>query len=262
MLSAIDPKDFLEVKQKHLELVSQFPLINSVLSRVQHGLVYADAARDWVFVCTKSGFSLVSARGDAAVDQKFLEFLLQNKEIPEYIHLYRAAGSFPGYLETNWPKYKLRRRAQFRNYHRDRTYDDKDLLPAGYRIAVMQELSFEQLDEAFGLNFGHRYWDTKEDFLNRGIGACIVTEHGEPVAICYSACVVDGIAEVDVVVLPEHRGKRFLRIVSGPFLNQAISRNLVSHWDAFIENSRSYMMPQKFDMTLIQEYDLLSVFLR
>ena len=67
-------------------------------------------------------------------------------------------------------------------------------------------------------------------------------EHREPAAICYSACVVDGIAEMDTVVLPEHRGKRFLRIVSEPYFNQTIDKNLVAHWDTFIENSPSYVI--------------------
>jgi hypothetical protein len=67
---------------------------------------------------------------------------------------------------------------------------------------------------------------------------------------------------MDTLVLPEHRGKRFMRIVSEPFFNQTIDKNLVAHWDTFIENSASYVMAQKFELTQIQEYDLLSVFLR
>ena len=262
MLSTIDPADFDQIKQKHHKLVSQFPLINAVLSHVQQGFVFADTERHWFFVCTKSGFSLVNTPEGATIGEDFLRFLRQNKEIPEYIHLYRPHGSFQNYLQSNWPKYKIRRRAQFQNYHTD-VYDEcKELLPAGYQIAVPQQLQFEQLEKAFGLNFGNRYWDSREDFLNKTVGACIVTEQGEPGAICYSACIVDGIAEVDILVLPEHRGKKFGRIVSALFFNQTISKNLVAHWDAFIENAPSYRIPRKFGLTPVQQYDLLSVFLR
>jgi hypothetical protein len=260
MLSAIKREEFSGLKQKHHELVSQFPLINGVLSSVQHGFVYADAGRDSFYVCTKSGFSLVHTPDTIGKD--FLDFLLQNKEIPEYIHLYRPHASFQQHLEANWPKFKVRRRAQFRNYNRGLYHDYKELLPAGYETATVQELDFDQLEKAFGLNFANRYWGSKTDFLNNAVGDCIVDEHREPAAICYSACVVDDIAEVDTVVLPEHRGKRFLRIVSAAYFNQTINKNLVAHWDAFIENSPSYVIGQKFDLAQIQEYDLLSVFLR
>jgi len=53
-----------------------------------------------------------------------------------------------------------------------------------------------------------------------------------------------------------------MRIVSEPFFNQTINHNLIPHWDTFIENSASYIMAQKFTLTLMQEYDLLSLFLR
>jgi hypothetical protein len=259
-LQRIDREEFSGLKQKHQEFVSQFPLINGVLSGVQHGFVYADAGRDSFYVCTKSGFSLVHTPD--TVGKEFLDFLLQNKEIPEYIHLYRPDGSFQKHLEANWPKFKVRRRVQFHNYHRDHYYEYKELLPAGYDTTTAQDIDFDKLEKAFGLNFASRYWNSKEDFLNNAVGACIVDEHREPAAICYSACVVDGIAEMDTLVLPEHRGKRFMRIVSEPFFNQTIDKNLVAHWDTFIENSPSYVMAQKFDLTQIQEYDLLSVFLR
>jgi hypothetical protein len=262
MLSEIDQERFPELKQKHLELISSHPLINAVVSGVQRGFVYADQTGDSFFVCTKSGFSVFEGPPDDNFNQPFLQFLLQNKNIPEYIHLYPPNTSFEKHLEANWPKYKVRRRAQFRNHQKELTYAYQELLPDGFHIASAQELDFEQLEEAFGLNFGSRYWNSKEDFLNTAVGACILDEQHAPVAICYSACVVDGIAEMDTLVLPEHRGKRFMRIVSEPFFNQTVTKNLIPHWDTFTANSPSYVMAQKFDLTLLQEYDLLSLFLR
>jgi len=262
MLAGIDQDDFFEVKQKHLEVVSQHPLINAVLSGIQQGFVYTDPTYDSFFVCTKSGFSLFSGPDTARFNQELLEFLLQNKDIPEYIHLYHPNSSFQNHLEANWPKFKVRRRAQFHNHHKELTYEYKELLPAGYQIAVAKDVGLEQLEGAFGLNFGSRYWNSKEDFLSKAVGACILNQDREPAAICYSACVIDGIAEMDTLVLPEYRGKRFMRIVSEPFFNQTINHNLIPHWDTFIENSASYVMAQKFALTLMQEYDLLSLFLR
>jgi len=46
------------------------------------------------------------------------------------------------------------------------------------------------------------------------------------------------------------------------YFNELVKRKLTAHWDTFIENSPSYVIGQKFDLAQIQEYDLLSVFLR
>jgi hypothetical protein len=262
MLAALDREHFVELKQKQLEFVSQYPLINAVLSGLQRGFVYADNAYDSFFVCTKFGFSLFRAPDDEAFSQYFLDFLLKNKDIPEYIHFYCAHNSFEKHLAANWPKYKVRRRAQFRNYQQDRSFKHGDLLPPGFGVATAKELEFELLESALRLDLGHRYWNSKEDFLTAGLGACIVDQSGTPVAICYAACVVNGIAEVDILVLPEHRGKKLMRIVCGACLDQTVAQNLVAHWDAFVENRPSYLMAQKFGLTLTQEYDLLSLFLR
>ena len=112
-----------------------------MVSGVQHGFVYADAGRDSFYVCTKSGFSLVHTPDQSA---KSFSTSCYKTKIPEYIHLYRPDGSFQKHLEANWPKFKVRRRAQFRNYRRSHYYDYKELLPAGYETTMVQELDFDR----------------------------------------------------------------------------------------------------------------------
>ena len=265
MLSRIEPSRYLEIKEVHHQVISQYPLINAVVSNIQAGFVYADASRQSFYIATKSGFSLFNlpdAGSASTCNHEFFEFLRRTRDIPDYIHIYRPASSFQGYIEANWDKYKIRERAQFRYHHKDSTANYERLLPPNYRIANIQAVSFEQLEAAFKLELAHRYWNSKEDFLHQAIGACILNEDNEPAAICYSACVVDGVAEMDTLVLPAYRGRRFMRIVSEPFFNLAIQRELTPHWDTFISNSASYIMAQKFELRLIQEYDLLSLLLR
>ena len=263
MLSKIKPEKYREIRAAHEDLISQFPLIDAVVSRVQDGFVYADLSMDSVFISTKSGFSLLSTVGNISSDFAALfEFLKVNREIPDYIHIYRPANWFLQHLTANWDKHKIRKRVQFRNYKKTATFNYKKLLSPEYRIATIQDVGFANLENAFKLDFGRRYWNSEVEFVTRAVGACILNENDEPVAICYSACVVDGIAEMDTLVLPEYRGKRFMRIVSEPFFNMTKERGLTPHWDTFISNSASYVMAQKFELDLIQEYDLLSILLR
>jgi hypothetical protein len=263
MLSKIDRDRYAAIKVAARERIFHHPLINAVLSLAQHGHVYRDASGESFFVSTKSGFCLYHSRTPTPeFDHELVNFLLCNESIPPYIHIYCPTESLKKYLARHWTKYKIRPRAQFRYYRREMTYGYKALLPPGYQIVSVQEIDFVQLEQAFKLDFGSRYWDSIEDFVKNAIGACILNETGEPVAICYSACIVDGIAEMDTLVLDDYRGRKFMRIVSEPFFNMAITRGLVPHWDTFVSNTASYVMAQKLGLKAVQEYDLLSVFLR
>jgi hypothetical protein len=132
----------------------------------------------------------------------------------------------------------------------------------GFRVTSIQEVGFDRLENAFELDFGGRYWNSREEFLKGAIGACILNEKSDPTAVCYSACVIEGVAEMDTLVLPDYRGRRFMRIVSEPFFNLTAARSLIPHWDTFVSNKASYVMAQKFNLQLVREYDLLSVVLR
>jgi GNAT superfamily N-acetyltransferase len=262
MLSRLKEHRYAEIKDAHRELILSYPLINGVMSGVQTGFVYADDSGRSIFICTKSGFSLFStSETDASINRNFFAFLKDNRDIPKYLHLYDPPRPFREFLEANWDQFKVRERVQFRNFRQDKTYHFRDLLPAGFQTNKMQEVPFEDLERCFNLDFGRRYWDSREEFLSKAIGACILDKHHQPAAICYSACVVEGIAEMDTLVLPEYRGRGFMRIVSEPFFNLAIERGVVPHWDTFISNSASYIMAQKFELKRIRDYDLLSLFL-
>lgn len=263
MLARLDARQYSSIKETGRDLITQYPLINAVVSGIQNGHVYADPAADAYFIATKSGFSLFHARNHSSgSDAEFFDFLRHNHEIPNYIHVYSPRQSFERFIATNWDKYRLRRRAQFRYLRDDTAYDYRQLLPAGWRIVPVQQADFDRLEQGFGLDLGARYWNSKEDFLANAVGACLLAENGEPAAICYSACVVDGTAEVDVLVSADHRGKRLARFVSEPFVEMAVSRGVVPHWDAFVANTASYLMAQKLGMKAMREYELLSLLLR
>lgn len=262
MLSKVEPVDYSRIKAKHRDVIVKYPLINAVVSNLQEGFVYADSAATAFLVSTKSGFTLGNAGPSADADQALFQFLQGNRDIPDYLHFYNPAKSFRNYIECNWQKYKIRPRAQFRGYETCLGKNYEHLLPVDYRIAMIQEVEFDRLEEAFGLDLGHRYWNNEQSFVDQALGACLLDENGDPAAICYSACIVDAIAEVDTLVLPQYRQRGFLRLVSEPFFNLAIRQKLTPHWDTFVSNVASYRNAEKFALRLIQQYDLLSVLLR
>jgi hypothetical protein len=263
MLARVDAREYSSIKEAGRDLIMQYPLINAVVSGIQNGHVYANGPADAYFIATKSGFSLFHARDHSPEsDAAFFDFLRHNREIPNYLHIYSPPPSFAHFIAANWDKYRLRRRGQFRHVREDTAYDYRRLVPVGLSIVPAQQVDFDRLEQAFGLDLGTRYWNSKADFLANAVGACILAEDGEPTAICYSACVVDGIAEVDVLVSVDRRGKRLGRFVSERFVEMAVSHGLVPHWDAFVANTASHLMAQKLGMKAVKEYELLSLLLR
>jgi hypothetical protein len=263
ILSRLPERDYPEVKRAHADVVSAYPLINAVVSGVQRGHVYADGTRATLWVSTKSGFGLAAARDDAAAfGGDLFAFLRANPDVPDYLHIYGPPPALLAHVAAHTDRYRTRRRAQFRRDAPTREPTHDDLLPPRWRIARLQDVGFAALEGAFRLDLGRRYWDTREQFMRCAIGACLLDGDGAPVAVCYSACIADGVAEVDVLVLPEYRGRRLARVVSAHFFNLALAAGLVPHWDTFASNAASHALAVNFGLRPVREYDLLSVVVR
>jgi GNAT superfamily N-acetyltransferase len=258
-MNKIDTAEFPELKHRYYEFFNKYPSINAVISNEQDGFVYSDAIRNNLFVCAKYGWSLLLAEDPTEIGALF-EILKSNREIPDYIHLYPPNKTLINYLEGNWNKYKIRKRCQFR-YIKKLPIISKEILPSGFLVSKIQDIDFSKLD-VFKLDLGKRYWRSKDDFIMNAIGVCIENPINEPVAICYSICIADDIAEVEILVLPEFKGKGFGRIISESFLNLTIEKGIIAHWDTFILNTPSFELVQKLGFQKIQEYDLVSTFLR
>ncbi|PYJ09986.1 MAG: hypothetical protein DMF06_07960 [Verrucomicrobia bacterium] len=262
MLARLEESGYAEVKERHREPISQFPLINAVVSKVQKGLVYVDPVSKSSFIATKAGFSLFVGDESANDNGNFFEGLKDCLDLPNYVHIYSPPRSLAAYFEESSTYSRIRRRSQFRRYDPTVLREYESLLPAGFRVTRIQDVQFDRLENAFKLDFGGRYWNSREEFFQGAIGACILNEQNDPVAVCYSACVIEGVAEMDTLVLPEYRGRRFMRIVSEPFFNMVAAKCLTPHWDTFVSNKASYVLAQRFNLQLVREYDLLSVVLR
>lgn len=262
MLSKLEESRYADVKEQYREVISQFPLINAVVSKLQKGLVYVDPESNSSFISTKAGFSLFNYDESASVNGALFDGLRHCVDLPNYIHIYSPPRSLAAYFEESSSHYKIRRRAQFRRQDTTITRNHESLLPPGFRVTPIQDVGFDRLENAFKLDFGKRYWNSREQFLKGAIGACILNEKNDPAAVCYSACVIEGVAEMDTLVLPEYRGRRFMRIVSEPFFNLAAAKALTPHWDTFVSNKASYILAQKFNLHLLREYDLLSAVIR
>jgi RimJ/RimL family protein N-acetyltransferase len=251
--------EYSEVKNIYYETISKYPVINAVLSKEQDGYVYADIKRENLFVCAKYGWSLLLAKDTSKMGMLF-EFLKKNNDIPDYIHLYSPDNVLIDYIKQTWQKYKIRKRCQFRYY--DGNHNLKLLnVPNGFYLKEVQKIEFSQLN-IFNLDLENRYWNSKEDFIKKAIGVCLLNANNEPVAICYSICNVDNISEIDIYVLPKYQGSGFGKLVTQYYLHLCLQKGITAHWDAFTSNIASIEVAKKMKFRKIDEYTLLSTFLR
>lgn len=253
-------EDYKLLKDRFNQYVLKYPLINAVLSLVQNGYVYSNSSRNLLIVVTKSGFSLYKTLNDTEdLNVEVFNFLLRNKDIPNYIHFYEPSNSFVNYIEKYWDKYKLRKRVQYQ--YIDKMFNNvEDLLPQGFIMKFIQEIPLDKLS-VFDLKFESKFWNSKDDFYTNAIGACILNSDDLPVAVCYSACIVDNIAEMDTCVLEKYRGLGFMKLVSLPYFNLSNQKRLIVHWDTFIENKPSFKVGANFLPDEVRTYNLLSVLL-
>lgn len=249
--------EYSEVKNSYYETISKYPIINAVLSKEQDGYVYADIKRENLFVCAKYGWSLLLAK-DKSQKGVLFEFLKRNNDIPDYIHLYSPDNVLIDYIKQTWPKYKIRNRCQFRCYGNIKKIND---VPKDFYLEKIANIDFSQLN-IFNLDLEKRYWNSKEDFINKAIGVCLLNANKEPIGICYSICIIDNISEIDIYVLPDYQGFGFGKILTHYYVFLCQQRGITAHWDAFTNNIASVELVKKMKFKKINEYTLVSTFLR
>ncbi len=77
-----------QVAEKAVDLHSDFPLMNAVISGKQEGKIFA--AENTYFIIHKAGFSLLKAGKSFANFKALIECWTYEKNIPKYFHVYNA----------------------------------------------------------------------------------------------------------------------------------------------------------------------------
>ncbi|MCU0473978.1 MAG: GNAT family N-acetyltransferase [Bacteroidales bacterium] len=236
-----------------------FPLINAVLQGFQKGKVFADNIEDpkIIFFLTNSGFSQYFLLKNAHLKKSFINFIYESVDIPFYFHIYDPHESLSEMLEEKGLGIKQRERQQLQYLSKNPI--ELNVLPEGFKLYDCSQLDFNEL-EVFKLDLGNRYWSSPSDFTTNGYGKCIVNQAGDPVSVCYSACIADGVSEVDIATLPGYQGKGLGKIVTQAFINESIMRGLVVNWDCFTENMASLRTAESSGFCPVKTYRLLSVF--
>ena len=237
-------------------LHSPFPLINSVINLLQDGNIYSEG--DTFFIFHKSGFSYLIAK-DNVDYSAILKFLLQSKELPGYFHIYEAPPGLVAECSSNPENVKIKLRKRIQLKFADSQLIPGNILPSDYALERIDFSSLEKLAE-FKLSLENRFWRSESDFLTNGFGFTVDNEFGSPVSICYSACVSDNVAEIDVTTLPEYRGRGLAKLAVSRFVSHCLENGIIANWDCFEDNYMSLRTAESIGFKHMFSYDFLSIF--
>jgi|GEM_PF-669259 len=257
MIVELRPTEFNRVLPLYRTSGISFPLISAVIQRKQRGQVFANdqdppAA---ALVVTNFGFIfLVGAQTSELFDEGLSQiFSSRNAFRPSYLLWYSPPAAWQKELDAVGPD-SVRRRERVRLEFRRQVDNPAGPIPvpAGFELKDLT-LDLIPKTEKFGVQLDSRFWASSKDFVENGLGVCLVKE-GEVVSLCYAAAIVDCLAEVDVATDTELRGRGLASVVTREFINRCMKRGIVPTWDCFEYNAGSIKLARKLGFVEVVRY--------
>jgi GNAT superfamily N-acetyltransferase len=240
-------------------LSSPFPLINAVIDNVQNGKVLSlppGEGQDY-FVIHKATFSWLSGAVTKEKQEQLPRVIISDENWPPYFHIYDPPASLIKLFAED-KRFDIKNRVRVQLKYQENKIDDQ-VLAGDYTVQRISKDNIHLLS-VFNLEIGTKFWKSESDFLKNGFGFCILTKEGEPVSICYAACLARKTAEIDVATLPSFQQKGFARMVVIAFINYCLSNDITPNWDCFETNYGSLKTAQGLGFKQIAQYPFLSIF--
>jgi RimJ/RimL family protein N-acetyltransferase len=133
-----------------------------------------------------------------------------------------------------------------------KTYSNRTTIASPYDVYRINSCLIENSLE-FNERYYEEYWDSKENFLQNGIGFCVKDKNriiGEAVSIFKS----NNYAEIDIITDPAYRGKGVAILVSQRFIDYCLSINIQPRWDCDVDNRASVNLANKFGFINPKKY--------
>jgi RimJ/RimL family protein N-acetyltransferase len=242
------------------ELVTPFPLINAVLANLQDGKIFKDSKTDELFyIIHKSGFSYLINTDTQRLPDMFIQ-LLESNQTPQYFHVYAPPTELTSVCNkiSELINIRVRKRIQL-NYKVEKIHNSKLQIPGKYKIQRISSENFRDL-QVFNLLIERKYWKSEDDFLKSGFGFFVSNESGLPVSVCYSACVVNNVAEIDIATLPEFQQRGLAKLAVSAFVEFCNANGVNANWDCFEENAGSLKTAESVGFSYVSSYNFLSIF--
>jgi GNAT superfamily N-acetyltransferase len=243
----LDPRDFKDILPLYARAGMIFPLILAVVQRRQRGQVFVDDSTNpkSALIVNKSGF--MQFVGTEVVDDRLISFLQSpTKSMPAYLLWYAPPLQIQKILD-GLPYELVRRRERVRFTFHAKNIIDPVICPTGFTVQPLKQELIEKAGH-FKLDIESRFWASAADFIEHGIGTCVIKD-GEVVSLCYSACIAADFAEIDIITQAEYRGMGLAGIAARAFVAECLRRGIKPTWDCFIQNTPSLRLANSLGFT-------------
>ncbi|MEP6894767.1 MAG: GNAT family N-acetyltransferase [Chloroflexota bacterium] len=255
-LFELPPHNFEKILPLYLSEEKIFPLILAVVRQKQRGWVFVNDSIQPASALVINNFGFMQFIGIKDIDDRLINFFGSPKaSMPSYLLCYSPPPQIQKMLD-DFPEQQVRRRERVRFAFNQPINRDKAKYPSGYEVQLLTE-ELIRITTHFQLDLGTRFWASTTDFLEHGIGIGVVKD-GAVVSLCYSACVVDKLAEIDIVTQGQHRGLGLAKIAAQAFINECIRRGITPTWDCFTSNTASMQLARQLGFEETYAYFLYS----
>jgi RimJ/RimL family protein N-acetyltransferase len=252
----LNKNDFIKILPLYLKEEIIFPLILAVIEQKQPGWVFVDNPTHPASMMVVTKFGFMQFAGTEGFGDSITKLFESPKTyLPSYLLWYSPPLQIQKILDRVTPEH-VRRRERTRFIFKKQIIENPIECPAGFEVQWLDEELIKKTGR-FKLDIGSRFWASTDDFLEHGIGACVMKD-GEIASLCYSACVVNNLAEVDVVTQEEYRGMGLAVVAAQNFMSECMRRGITPTWDCFVNNTASMKLAVKLGFEKKQTYLLYS----
>jgi len=255
----VELKEYSEVLERYRGGGHVFPLILAVLEGSQRGQVFVSDRSESAFVVGNFGFScLIEAdEVDESFERGLAELLAARGPVrSSYLLWYEPPPRWQTKLDAS-ESVKKRERVRFEFRKEGANYINQTVsCPGGFQLQRMTPQLLTNA-EKFGLGLESRFWSTTDDFIEHGLGVCLV-KGDEVVSLCYGAAVAGALAEVDVVTDAEFRGQGLGTIVAQEFNRLCLQNGISPTWDCFDYNTGSMKLAERLGFVEVRRYPFYS----
>lgn len=235
-----------------------FPIINAVVEGQQDGKIYN--LPDCTLIMHKCGFAYCKPLAEVVDYSKLVEFLLRQNELPQYFHVYDAPSQLCAAFKAQGTKFNIKVRSRLQlKFPLVKQPIAGFPLPAGY---TSMQITINNINALATLNLKieDKFWRSGEDFIKHGFGYAVFASSGEAASVCYTASIVDNIAEIDVATLPAYQQKGLAKVAVGEFLKHCIINQITASWDCFEDNIGSLRIAEGLGFEQTKKYTFLSIY--
>jgi hypothetical protein len=240
------------------KLHSSFPIIQAVIEDVQQGQVFWNGHNDhWIL--HKAGFSEVFLQEDDGLE--LADSIIENVELPRYFHIYSPPSALISILKSKTEIFNIRERNRIQmTYTESREKSKpKDLSKDEYTLTQVTQDNFDSL-EVFKLDLANKFWNGKEEFIEKSLAVFLKDKKDNPISLCYAAAIAEEKAEIDVVTRDDHRGKGLAKAVVSSFNFNCTVKSIAPNWDCFSDNQASLATAISLGFTENKLYSLISMY--